>query len=94
MARPVTGSNRIDLRLKSEDKSVLARAAALANQDLTGFILGAAIPAARKTIERSEQLQLSERDSLKVIEMLENPPRANARLRAAKTRLSHSRRSG
>jgi uncharacterized protein (DUF1778 family) len=87
MPRAVSESNRIDLRVKATDKAVLARAAALSNQDLSGFILNAALPAARKTIEQSERLVLSERDSLKVLDLLDNPPPANARLKAAFRRL-------
>jgi uncharacterized protein (DUF1778 family) len=45
------------------------------------------LPAARKAIEQSERLVLSERDSLKVLDLLDNPPPANARLKAAFRRL-------
>ncbi|HEX6014651.1 MAG TPA: DUF1778 domain-containing protein [Geminicoccaceae bacterium] len=38
---------------------------------------------ARATVERAERLELSERDSLKVLELLEEPPAPNARLRTA-----------
>jgi uncharacterized protein (DUF1778 family) len=91
MPRAIADSNRIDLRVKAEDKATLARAAALSNHDLSGFILSAVMPAARKTIEQSERLALSERDSLKVLELLENPPPPNARLRAAARRLKRNR---
>jgi len=41
--------------------------------------------AAREVIEEAERLELSERDSLRVLELLENPPKPNAKLlRAAK----------
>ena len=95
MPRAISESNRVELRLRAEDKATLARAAALSNQDLSGFILDAAIPAARKAIEQSEKLKLSERDSLKVLALLESPPQPNARLRATARRLrsrSQSRR--
>ncbi len=39
MPREHVESGRIELRLNPEDKAVLARAAALARTDLTGFIL-------------------------------------------------------
>ena len=94
MPRAISDSNRIDLRLRAQDKAMLARAAALANQDLSGFILSAAIPAAQKTIEQSERLALSERDSVKLLELLENPPPPNAKLRAAAHRLKRNRGGG
>jgi uncharacterized protein (DUF1778 family) len=40
-------------------------------------------------IEQAEHIQLSERDSLKVLDLLENPPEPNARLLAAAKALSH-----
>jgi uncharacterized protein (DUF1778 family) len=43
------------------------------------------LPRAKADIYDAEQLKLSERDSLRVLELLENPPPAPARLvRAAK----------
>jgi hypothetical protein len=38
-------------------------------------------------IEASDHLELSERDSLRVLELLENPPMANAKLRKAAIQL-------
>lgn len=79
------GSGRVELRLKPEDKAVLARAAALERLDLTSFILRAVLPRAREIITEFEKLRLSERDSLLVLDLLENPPEPPARLlRAAK----------
>jgi uncharacterized protein (DUF1778 family) len=76
MARPLTESGRIELRVKPEEKTLLSRAAALQHEDLTGFIL-------RTVLERVE---LSERDSVRVLELLENPPKPSAKLRAAAKR--------
>jgi uncharacterized protein (DUF1778 family) len=83
MPRPVADSSRIELRIRPEEKAALARAAALERIDLTSFILRTVLPAARDVIERAERLQLSERDSLRVLELLESPPPPNAKLRAA-----------
>ena len=85
MPRPVTDSGRIELRLRPEDKATLTRAAAIKRLDLTGYILGAVLPQAKADIDDAERLELSERDSLRVLELLENPPPAPERLvRAAK----------
>ena len=85
MPRAVTDSGRIELRLRPEDKATLTRAATLKRLDLTGYILGTVLPQARADINDAEQLKLSERDSLRILELLENPPPAPARLvRAAK----------
>lgn len=85
MPREPVESGRVELRLKPEDKAVLARAAALERLDLTSFILRAALPRAKAVITESEKLRLSDRDSLRVLDLLENPPDPPARLvRAAK----------
>jgi len=85
MPREHVDNGRVELRLKPEDKAVLARAAAIERLDLTSFILHAALPRALDVISQSEKLRLSERDSLRVLDLLENPPEPSARLlRAAK----------
>ncbi|BBE72862.1 DUF1778 domain-containing protein [Oharaeibacter diazotrophicus] len=76
-------SSRIELRIPPEQKAVLARAAALENVDLTSFILGRILPEARAVVERAEHVQLSERASLRVLDLLEFPPEPTDRLRRA-----------
>jgi uncharacterized protein (DUF1778 family) len=85
----VTGALRatghIELRLRPEDKATLARAAALKRLDLTGYILRNALTQAQADISDAERVALSERDSLRVLDLLENPPAAPHRLlRAAR----------
>lgn len=80
MRREHVDNGRVELRLKPEDKAVLARAAALERLDLTSFILRAALPRAQAVIAESEKLHLSERDSLRVLDLLEHPPEPTARL--------------
>ena len=78
-------NSRIELRIAPEQKAVIARAAALENLDLTGFILRNVMPEAQAVVERARHLALSERDTLRVLDLLENPPAVQARLlRAAK----------
>jgi uncharacterized protein (DUF1778 family) len=86
MARAPTESGRIELRVKPREKALLSRAAALQHEDLTGFILRTVLPAAERVIERTERVELSERDSLRVLELLENPPKPTAKLRRAAKR--------
>ncbi len=89
MARTLTDNGRIELRLRPEDKATLTRAASLKRLDLTGYILGAVLPRAEADIAEAEQITLSERDSLRVLALLENPPAAPDRLaRAAKARFA------
>ena len=84
MPRAAVDDNmRMSLRLRPEQKATLVRAAALKNTDLTDFVLQPALREAAAIIEAADHLMLSERDSLRVLELLENPPPANAKLRAA-----------
>ena len=84
MARvPVEENGRINLRLKPEQKARLVRAAAPQHTDLTQFVLQPALCEADAVIKQAEQVQLTERDSLRVLDLLEHPPAPNARLRAA-----------
>jgi uncharacterized protein (DUF1778 family) len=79
----VDDNERMNLRLRREEKAALMRAAALKNTDLTDFVLQPALREAKAVIEQAERIQLSERDSLVVLNLLENPPAPNAKRRAA-----------
>jgi len=62
---------------------VLLRAVALKHTDLTDFVIRHALRAAKAVIEEADHVKLSKRDSLRVLDLLENPPAPNAKLRAA-----------
>jgi uncharacterized protein (DUF1778 family) len=69
---------------------MLLRAAALRNTDLTDFVLQHALREAEAVIQEAEHLKLSERDSLRVLDLLENPPAPNAKLLTAAKALPQS----
>ncbi len=79
----VEDNSRMSLRIAPEEKTILLRAAALKRTDLTDFVRQHSLKAARAVIEEAERLELSARDSLRVMELLENPPKPNAKLLAA-----------
>ena len=79
-------TERIELRATKEEKRLLAVAAAQEGLDVTSFILRNVLPAARDMVDRSERIRLSERDSARVLELLENPPKPTASLLAAARR--------
>ena len=91
MPRPVKENGRVALRLRTEDKAKILRAVALERTDLTSFILENALRAADSVIEKAERLVLSERDSLRVLDLLENVPAPNDRLLRAARSLSKAR---
>ena len=78
--------DRIELRATKEEKRLLATAAAYERLDVTSFILRNVLPAAREVVDRAERIVLTERDTVRVLELLENPPRPTAALMAAARR--------
>lgn len=76
-------TDRIELRTTREEKRLLAIAAAHERLDLTSFILRNTLPVAREVVDRSERIVLSERDTERVLELLEDPPKPTAALLAA-----------
>lgn len=84
MPRVANESNsRMSLRIRAEEKAMLLRAVALRHTDLTDFVVRHALRAAKAVIEEAEHMQLSTRDSVRVLDLLENPPEPNAKLIAA-----------
>ncbi len=84
MPRPAVEDNsRMSLRIRPGEKALLLRAVALDRTDLTDFVLRHALRAAKSVIREADQLQLSARDSLRVLDLLENPPAPNRKLLAA-----------
>ena len=79
----IEDNSRMSLRIPAEEKAILLRAASLRRTDLTDFVRRHSLDAARAVIREAEHLQLSERDSLRLLALLENPPKPNAKLLAA-----------
>jgi len=79
----VDDNNRVALRVRPADKAVIMRAVALAQTDMTTFILRTVLREAKSLIEEHERVKLTRRDSCLVMELLENPPAPNAKLRKA-----------
>lgn len=83
-------SDRIELRATREEKRLLATAAAYERLDVTSFILRNALPAAREVLDRHERIVLSERDTQRVLDLLENPPAPTPALLDAARRRARS----
>jgi uncharacterized protein (DUF1778 family) len=63
----------------------------LKHTDLTEFVLRHAVRAAKAVIDQADRVQLSGRDSLRVLNLLENPPAPNSKLVAAARALAKRR---
>ena len=80
---PVKDNTRMSFRIPAEEKALLMRAVAIQRTSLTDFVIRTAVEAAQTVIDQAERIALSERDSLRVLELLENPPEPNDRLMKA-----------
>ena len=84
MAHSATAKDeRMHLRLDSETKRKLERAAAYAHKSISEFVLGNALKAADRVIEKQEQVTLSGPDWDLFFDALVNPPEPNEKLKAA-----------
>jgi uncharacterized protein (DUF1778 family) len=79
--------DRLELRTTKEEKRLLSAAAAYERLDVTSFIMRNVLPTARDVVDRAERIVLSERDTERVLKLLDNPPKpAPALLAAARRR--------
>lgn len=84
MPRKIVDTNsRVSLRIPPEDKALLVRAMTLEQTTLTDFVLKHSVQAARSVVAQVERVQLSQRDSQHVLNLLENPPAPNSKLMQA-----------
>jgi uncharacterized protein (DUF1778 family) len=81
-----TRDDRIELRATKGEKRLLSAAAAYERLDVTSFIMRSVLPVARQVVDRAERIVLSERDSRRILELLENPPKPTPALLAAARR--------
>ena len=81
-----TREGRIELRATKDEKRILAAAAAHERLDVTSFIMRTVLPAARDVVDRAARISLSERDTTRILDLLENPPPPTPALLAAARR--------
>ena len=81
-----TREGRIELRATKDEKRILAAAAAHQRLDVTTFIMRSALPVAQEIIDKADRIALSERDTTRILDLLENPPPPTPALLAAARR--------
>jgi len=72
--------DRIELRATKEEKRLLVAAAAQERLDVTSFIMRRVLPAAREVVDKAQRIVLSERDTARVLNLLDNPPKPTRQL--------------
>ena len=71
----ITRKARMDLRLSEHEKDMITAAAAYKSMDLSTFVRSTIVEKAQSIIENTHQLQLSQKDFMQVMEILEHPPK-------------------
>ena len=92
MGTAIAKKDRIGARVPHEVYETLCRAAELTGATVNQFLVQAALKEAQEVIERQEVIRLSARDWNWLLELMENPPKPNARLKAALKRYRKARR--
>jgi uncharacterized protein (DUF1778 family) len=73
--------SRLEVRLTSEEKAIIERAAALIGSNTTDFVRSTMLTAAREAVRTHEVIKLTEEGSRVFVEALIDPPEPNEHLR-------------
>lgn len=82
---------RLTTRITEHVQEKLQAAADLVGATLNQFVVQAALEKAEKVIESESTIVLSRRESLRLLEMIENPPPRNEKFLQAQARYLRSR---
>ena len=91
MEASIIKQDRIGARVPHEVYETLCRAAELTGATVNQFLVQAALKEAQAVIEREEVIRLSPRDWSWLLDLIENPPVPNVKLKAAMTRYQKSK---
>jgi uncharacterized protein (DUF1778 family) len=75
--------SRLDLRVTSEQKELLERAAAIRGVSVSAYTLLHLLPIAKQEVDTQERLVLSNRDRDLFMSVMENPPTLKGSLKSA-----------
>jgi uncharacterized protein (DUF1778 family) len=74
---------RITARVSGKVRATLEQAAELLGSTVNQFVVQTAYQEAQRVLERESTIRLSQKDARKILSLLENPPKANRRLKDA-----------
>ena len=92
MGNATAKQDRIGARVPHEGYETLCRAAELTGATVNQFLVQAALKEAQEVIERQEVIRLSPREWSWLLNLMENPPKPNAKLKAALKRYQKAKR--
>ena len=79
----IESNERLSLRVSTDAKKLIVRAAAIQQTNLTDFVVSNVLPVAQRIADAAERVYLTERDTQMIMEILDNPPAPNEKLLAA-----------
>ncbi len=82
-SKPERKETRLVARASTEVQEIIQRAADYSGATISQFLIESAMEKARNVIEQSEALHLSMAGADALFDALENPPKANKKLRKA-----------
>ena len=91
MATVTSKQDRIGARVPHEVYETLCKAAELSGATINQFLVQSALKEAQAVIEREQIIRLSVRDWDWMLDLLEHPPKPNARLKAALKRYQNQK---
>ena len=94
MGPAVAKQDRIGARVPHEVYKTLRRAAELTGATVNQFLVQSALKEAQAVIEREDVIRLSPRDWNWLLELMESPPKPNAKLKAAMKLYQKAKREG
>lgn len=74
--------SRLEVRVASDEKAIIERAAALSGSNTTDFVRSTMLAAAKEAVRRHEVIELTAEGSRVFVEALIDPPEPNEHLRA------------
>lgn len=89
MTADQTRITRLSARGAPETHQRIARAAELSGRSMNQFLVDAATKMAKDVVEEATTIKLTKEEADRMMEVLNNPPPANARLREAARWHSH-----
>lgn len=93
MGTSAAKQERIGARVPPEVYETLNRAAGLIGATVNQFLVQSALKEARAVIEREQTIRLSQRDCERLLDLLDHPPKPNARLKAAMKNYEKTKRA-
>ena len=80
----ITSAPRITARVDNDTQALLTQAAAISGMSsINSFVLSAAVEKAKHLIEQEQRIELTARDTKKLLTVLDMPASANERLARA-----------